>query len=259
MYATNYFETHMLNLLRGVAFAAPVSTYMALFLTNPTETGAAGVEVSYPGYARKPVVWTTPAPESGGIGIKNNEIITFATAAVNVGTITYVGIYDNATAGNMLLYGQPTEPLAVASGDAPVFVANEMSYYFMGAMSVAYKTKMLNTLRAQSISQASPHIALYNGDPENGGSELSGQNYARVPVLFSAPEEQAGGQMQVQNSAIVHFNRPVTDWGNWTHTVIMDAVSAGSPMWTQVQTQGRIIKKGYMPIFQAGMMKVAIN
>ena len=259
MYATNYFETHALNLLRGVAFTAPVATYLALFLTNPTETGAAGVEVSYFGYARKPVVWTTPAPESGGIGIRNNELITFATAPANVGSITYVGIFDNATAGNLLLYGQPIEPLAVASGDAPVFVANELCYYLTGAPSVAYKTKILSVLRAQSVPQAVPHLALYNGDPENGGNELSGANYARVPVVFGAPEEQGSGQMQVQNSAIVLFNRPTTDWGNWTHTVIMDASSAGSPMWTQVQAQGRVIKKGYMPIYQAGMIKVAIN
>jgi hypothetical protein len=48
MYATNYFETKILNIFSGTPCVAPSGLYVGLFLSNPTETGVAGTEVSYP-------------------------------------------------------------------------------------------------------------------------------------------------------------------------------------------------------------------
>ncbi len=51
MYACDYLETGFLNVLRGVTFAAPTKVYLALFLNDPGDSGTAGTEISYAGYA----------------------------------------------------------------------------------------------------------------------------------------------------------------------------------------------------------------
>ena len=45
MYATDYFETLILNLARGVSATAPQTMYLALYLNDPSDTGG-GTEVS---------------------------------------------------------------------------------------------------------------------------------------------------------------------------------------------------------------------
>lgn len=45
MYACDYLENGVLNVLRGVTFAAPAKVYLALYLNDPGEDGASGTEV----------------------------------------------------------------------------------------------------------------------------------------------------------------------------------------------------------------------
>ena len=65
MYMTNYMETAVLNLFRGISITAPQKVYMALFLSNPGESGT-GTEANYTGYSRVEVSFSTPAVMSGG-------------------------------------------------------------------------------------------------------------------------------------------------------------------------------------------------
>ncbi len=69
MYACDYLENGVLNVLRGVTFAAPAKVYLALYLNDPGEDGASGTEVSYAGYKRIEIDFSSPAETNGGIGI----------------------------------------------------------------------------------------------------------------------------------------------------------------------------------------------
>jgi hypothetical protein len=71
-----------------------------LFTVAPGETGG-GTEVSGGGYARQSFTLTAA---SGG-ATSNAADITFGPATANWGTIVAVGIFDAATGGNMLMYG----------------------------------------------------------------------------------------------------------------------------------------------------------
>jgi len=259
MYATDYLEENFLNVMKGITFTAPANLYLGLYLSNPSETGTAGTEVIYPGYARKLVTFSAPAAESGGIGIKNESQIGFATSPANVGTVTHIGVSNSISGGNMLAYGELTEPLEISMGDAPVLLAGEIVFYLTGNLSNAYKTKFLNVFRKTNMTGISTYFALYSGNPEAGGSELSGANYARVPVTFSASTELASGQRQIENSTAAQFSRPSTNWGTWVYSALTDAVSGGSPVWVQARTPNKAIMKGYMPVVAAGNLRVAIN
>lgn len=122
MYACDYLETGFLNVLRGVTFAAPTKVYLALFLNDPGDSGAAGTEISYAGYARMEIAFSEPAASNGGIGIQNLSDITFAAPADPAGTVTHIAIMDSLVGGNMLARSELTESLVIGANEPPVFL-----------------------------------------------------------------------------------------------------------------------------------------
>jgi len=258
MYATNHFETMILNLLRGVSATAPATAYLALYLNTPSETGAAGTEVSYSGYVRMPIAFTEPAAMNGGIGIQNVSDITFPTTTTAAGTVTHIGVLDSLTGGNMLLYAELTEPLVIQANEAPVIVAGEAQWWLTGNMSNAYKAKVLNLLRGINSTGFTPYLSLYNGSPEAGGSELSGAGYGRVALTFGAPAEQSSGQMLISNSVRATTARAATSWGTWTYTAVYDAASNGSPAFYIARTP-KEMRKGLLAVIEIGGLSLAVN
>lgn len=259
MYACNYLENGFLNVLRGVAFPAPSKCYLALYINDPGESGTAGAEISYSGYMRKEITFSEPAQSSSGIAIQNDSDITFSAPQTAAGTITHIGIMDSLSGGNMLVRSELSEPLVIGANEPPVFLAGDVMFYWSGALSNAYKTKLLNVLRGQSLSAVTPCFSLWNGSPEDGGSELTGNNYSRVQVTFSAPSEQSNGQLLTSNSAAASFNRPSTAWGTWSWSVIYSALTGGEPVFAQARTEPIDVKRGYMPTFDVGAIRVGIN
>lgn len=111
--------------------AAPATVYVALFTTMPAEDGTAGVEVSptSTGYARVAVTGNaTNWPISGTTPqqVQNASAVQFPTATASWGTVVGFGIYDAATAGN-LLYGNSFTGVAIGSGVTPQFNANQLT------------------------------------------------------------------------------------------------------------------------------------
>ena len=242
-----------------MAFTAPSNCYLALYINDPGENGTSGTEINYQGYTRQPINFSEPAPTSGGIGIQNLFDIKFPTPATAAGTVTHIGILDSQSNGNMLARGELTEPLVVGNKQPPVFLVGDVLFYITGSLSTAYRKRLLNVLRGQTLQGITPHFSLWNGSPESTGAELSGDNYARVPITFSAPEEQAGGQLLAQNSLAATFNRPSTNWGVWSWSAIYSAETSGEPVFLQQLTESIDIKRGYMPTFDLNTIKVGIN
>lgn len=259
MYACDYLENGVLNTLRGVTFAAPPSCYLGIFLNDPGETGAGGTEVSYNGYKRIKIDFSAPADYSGGIGIQNLTDIVFPTPAQTAGTVTHVGVMDSIVGGNMLARGELIEPLVIGTGEPPVFLAGDVLFYLTGNLSKAWKARVLNVFRGQSINGITPYFSLWNGSPESSGSELSGDNYQRVPLTFGAPAEQASGQVIARNSAAASFPRPSTAWGTWTHSALYSAEASGEPVFIKQLTEPIELKRGYMPTIAEGAVEVGLN
>lgn len=259
MFACNFLENGVLNVLRGITFAAPAKCYLGLYLNDPGESGTAGSEVNYPGYKRMEIEFSAPADSNGGLGVQNLTDITFPTPSAAVGTITYVGVLDSLSGGNMLVRGELVEPLVIGKDEPPVFLAGDVLFYLTGNLSKAWKTRVLNVLRGQSIQGVTPHFSLWSGSPEASGAELSGDNYQRVPLTFGAPAEQASGQVIVKNSVAASFPRPTTAWGTWSWSAIYSAPVSGEPIFLKVLTEPVELKRGYMPTIAAGAVEVGIN
>lgn len=259
MNATDYLESGFLNVLRGQTFAAPANIYLGLFLSSPGETGAAGAEVSYSGYARQLVTFSVPAASGAAVSIQSQAQLTFPKAVTAGGTALHVGLFDSLSGGNCLAYGSLSEGITIAIGESPVVLAGDIKLSLSGQLSTAYKTKLLNLFRGQSITGVSPYLSLWNGDPENSGAELSGGSYARVGVTFSAPAAADSGQMVLEASGGATFPRPTASWGTWAYTALMDAASDGAPICVVQEAAASEIKSGYRPTFEAADIRVALN
>ena len=112
MSLTNTFETTVLTwLLTNGAATRPTAWYVALFTTDPGETGA-GTEISGGSYARTAVTFTVT-----GDTASNSAGVEFPAATANWGTITHIGIMDASSGGNMIIHAALTASKAIADGD----------------------------------------------------------------------------------------------------------------------------------------------
>lgn len=259
MQASNYLEQAFLNTLRNQNLNAPNKVYLGLFLSNPGEAGA-GLEVTYQAYKRMEINFSAPAKIGSNTEISVAEDIKFAESNKTLGTITHIAIFDSLTGGNCLAYGELTEELTITAGESPSIFQGDLKVYMTGAdgLSDAYRAKLLNVFRAQSIPGFNSYLALYTGNPDAGGIELTGNSYGRKPVQFSAPEQAATGQALIKNSQKIKFNKPTSSWGNWAETVIMDAETNGNVVYKKAH-EAKELKKGYVPYFEANAIQVMIN
>lgn len=229
MYASNYYENLVLNLMRGQSIAAPGTLYLALFLSNPGDTGSEGTEISYTGYARQPITFSAPAASGSGLMIQNTSLISFAEATSSAGTVTYVGVFDSLTGGNMWLYAPLDIGLVVQNGVSPVFRAGNIKFILSGQFSTYYRTQILNVLRGTNCVGFAPYLALCNGDPTGSGAEFSGGDYERIAVTMGAPSQQASGAASSVNISDAMSNVSTANWGSLTHVALYDAETGGSP------------------------------
>lgn len=102
---SDYLENKLLDLvLGGVAFSAPASVYAALFTVAPSDSGG-GTEVSGGSYARVAITNNTTNFPSASAGTKQNgTAITWPTASASWGTVVAIGLFDAASAGNLLYW-----------------------------------------------------------------------------------------------------------------------------------------------------------
>ena len=259
MYASNYFEQKILNTAKGATLAAPSTVYVSLYLSNPGDENG-GTEVSYDGYKRQAISFAAPVSQSGGIrAIRNSAQVTFPVAANDVGTATHIAIMDAQTGGNMLCYSPIADPLLIKANTEPTLLAESVEFSISGDLSDYFKQKILNVLRGESIPGFTPHMALFNGHPENGGSELSGENYGRVSVTMGSVSQESSGRAVLKNSAAASFEDPSGNWGSWTHTAVFDSSAEGNPIWVQALSSPWTLKAGYKPVIKAGALELAVN
>ncbi len=265
MYASNYFENQMMSLLLGgTGITAPSNLYLALFASNPGETGNAGTEISYTGYERMPITFEPPTVSGSGLAIENNTAITFTEAPASAGTVQYVGIFDQASGGNMWLYGALTTPLNIQSGVRPVFQIGSLKWTWSGNLGSYYRTAIMNVLSERTgLSAFIPYIGLYNGDPLASGQELSGNQYARMRLSMQESDVQPeSGALKYENSnEITSPTAGTGGWGTLTHIAILDAATGGNVFAGIALTNNASYNITYGSVvgFHAGDLTFSIN
>lgn len=91
--------------------------YLALFTTATADDGT-GTEVAGNGYAREALTMSV----ANGVASLDADV-TFTANGANWGSITHIGIFDAATAGNLLFHGPLDAAKTVNDGESLKFVA----------------------------------------------------------------------------------------------------------------------------------------
>lgn len=125
---SNYLELEVLDhVLGGGDYTRPATVWLALYTVTPSDAGG-GTEVSGGAYARKAVTnnatnW--PAAAAGAKSLGTDQ--TFVQATASWGTVTQFGIFDAATAGNLLFWGDLTASKQIGSGDTAKFASGSIT------------------------------------------------------------------------------------------------------------------------------------
>lgn len=119
------------NLLKGMTGKSQngllSNCYIALSTTEPSPDGTNFTEPSsVNGYARSIIgLWQQSSTQVMGNpvngSITNADIIFFPEATASWGTITHFGLFNQATGGQMMVYGALTTPITVGANYVPLF------------------------------------------------------------------------------------------------------------------------------------------
>jgi len=121
---SDYLENKLIDHFLGTTtFTKPSAVYVALFTVAPNDAGG-GTEVTGGSYARQTATFT--AASSGATSNDSNIDFVNMPAATTVA----IGIYDNLTSGNLLLWGTLTankttdagDTLRIATGDLDISI-----------------------------------------------------------------------------------------------------------------------------------------
>lgn len=110
---SNYLENALINgTLRGTTFTAPASVFVSLHTADPTDAGS-GTEVSGGSYVRQAATFGAP---SNGVSTTTADI-TYPQATASYGTVSFIGIFDASTAGNLLYHTELDTAKTIDTGD----------------------------------------------------------------------------------------------------------------------------------------------
>lgn len=120
---SDFIENATLNrIFNAATFPTLTTLYVGLLTAAPSDTGG-GTEVSGNAYARVAVTAnTTNFPTTSTGSISNGAAITFPQATpAGWGVVTHLGIYDAASAGNLIAWASLTASKTVDPLDTVSF------------------------------------------------------------------------------------------------------------------------------------------
>lgn len=118
------FSNYLANSIINDTLVTPyASRYLALFVSDPTDANVTANEVTGAWYTRKPTgSWASPT-----VGVtSNNASIQYNPVTGSQVSINFWGIYDAATAGNLLYSGAFTTGKTFNVDDFPVISPGDL-------------------------------------------------------------------------------------------------------------------------------------
>lgn len=108
--------------------ALPAAYYLGLSTTAPSADGTNVTEPTGGAYAR---VQLTSLSEPTEGKITNANSVSFPESTQSWGTITHYAIFDAATEGNLLMFGEMTQPRNVEAATTMVIKENTLELFVL--------------------------------------------------------------------------------------------------------------------------------
>ncbi len=260
---TDYAEHALLDhLVNRVVYPLPANVWVGFgkSVSIPDDTGAGFTEPVGLGYAR---ISTSGANWSVATNfISNLSVLTTPTATGNWGTLQYVGLFDAASAGNLICYGNLGASQAVDNGgvnpDSAQFPVGSLIFRFPAAgayLTDTYKKLWLEHMLGKvnwtpadlylglHVSPTAPNDTGIGTILEPAGAPTG--NYVRQ--LLAGGDWSAAANSHIRYGAAVQFPTVQTiGWGEPTYFFLSTAVTGGTVAW-------------YAPMSFTGATTIAVN
>lgn len=105
---------------------------------------------------------------------------------------------------------------------------------------------------------AAVYTALFIGDPTDGGTEVSGIDYAREATTFGAASTTLDVST-ASNTVAIDYGEAGGAWGTVTHCAIFDALTVGTMLAAGALTTSRAILSGDPVKFNIGELDVTLT
>jgi hypothetical protein len=259
---TDYLENEILDHLFENGAYTPTSTVeVALWVGDPTDTGAGGTEAAYTNYARQTIAFDAASSRL----INQTSQIDFPQSGATGETgITHYAIFE-ASAGNMLAHGSLSASVDVVEGNTPSIAAGQIDISFgTNNMSDYLANKILDfvfrnqALSAPTISLAFTTSTLAVTDTTLSGKEVANSNnYSRK--TFADWTTASGGALS--NNTDIVFATPSGSWGTIVAVAVMDSAthSSGNMLWFDNGITDQAVGNGDTVKFNAGDFDVALS
>ena len=125
------------------------------------------------------------------------------------------------------------------------------------SFSNTYETNVLTwTFTNGAVTRPTAwYLGLFTTDPgeAQGGTEVSGNGYAREAVTFTVSGDTAS------NSAAIEFDAATGSWGTITHVAVYDASTGGTQIAYAALTTSKAIDTGDILRVPAGDLDITLD
>jgi hypothetical protein len=223
---TNYTEKKILDhVLKTASYSPPATVYLGLSTTTPSPDGTGWTEAAYTGYGNRPAIAFGAAAAKA---IAQNAVANFPACTGGSSTVTYWGIFDAITGGNLLAYGALSPSKVIASGNTPSVASGQVTVTInAGGMFQKFANSVLAWLFAAGslsvptdveigLSTTTPVDGADNGSGTNI-TEPSGNGYAQVAQ--DSWHAASGSPEAAANNGTITLGPPTGSWGACTYGI----------------------------------------
>lgn len=260
---SDWLELELLDhVLKTGAYSVPANIYVALSTADPLDTGAGVAEPSGGSYAR---VVMNAWDAADARATENTNIITFAQATGDWGTITHWAIFDAITEGNFLAHGSFEASKTCPTGTNLYIAAGDIDVVFSaGGVTDNLANKLLDHVfkTTEYTPETNLYVALFTTSPTGtgqAGTECVDGAYARE-VCNAWDVASAGAS---ENTGAVTFDTATASWGTVAWFLILNhltdaAGAANTLIWGTVDPT-RAIGIDDVAEYAAGALDITLD
>lgn len=263
---SNYTEKKLMDHIFGIAtYTPPSNIYIALHLTDPTDSGGGSEVANANNYAR--VLHNSWNAASSRLSNNNGEITFNQCTTADWGTIPYWALWDSGTygSGNMLCYGTFNTPKEIIVGNVPTITSGDINIYAVtNGISTYLANKLLDHLLKVTSYTPPTTIALANftsspGDLGTGNEVANANDYSRTVLTSWSPANATTGL--ITNTAIIQTPTASGGWGIVTHNALYDNATygAGNLLWYGMMIPSQIVEVDDFLKWEIGNFKISLD
>ena len=257
---TNTLETAVINHILRQSPYTPATTTYAGIISTLSDDGTTFTEFTAADYARQPISSIEFDAASSG-ATSNNVDIAWPAAAVDWGSARYIGIFDAASAGGLLWWGELPVSKFVARSAIFTIEAGELALSCTGAYSLDSRNGVLNLTLRNDTPTFPSSAQIWVGVGSTPGSQNASltepvSGYSRVLATTISPI--AAGAVTITAPEIT-FAADGGDWGLMTHVGLFDLSTAGTLLFALQLSPSRAIYDGDGMVFETSTITARIT